>query len=102
MSINNISSNKELSCYTKIIDCYLQNRNDTYQREMCKNNSIIKLINISECRNIDNFIRNALLLVLSLYDNKPADLYHNYGSDIESCSETDKEMLLAELKKEFL
>ena len=69
---------------------------------MCKNNSIIKLINVSECRNIDNFIRNALLLVLSLYDNKPADLYHNFGHDIESCSDKDKEELLAELKKELL
>ena len=53
-------------------------------------------------RNIDNFIRNALLLVLSLYDNKPADLYHNSGYDIESCSDRDKEQLLAELKKELL
>ena len=102
MNLNNISSNEELNCYTKIIDCFLQNRKDRYQREMCKNNSIIKLINVSECRNIDNFIRNALLLVLSLYDNKPADLYHNHGGDIESCSEKDKEKLLAELKKEFL
>lgn len=102
MSINNIGTNKELNCYTKIIDCFLENRNDSYQREMCKNNSIIKLINISECRNIDNFIRNALLLVLSLYDNKPADLYHNYGYDIESCSDIEKEKLMEELKKELL
>ena len=102
MSLNNLGTNEELNCYTKIIDCFLQNRKDSYQREMCKNNSIIKLINVSECRNIDNFIRNALLLVLSLYDNKPADLYHNFGHDIESCSDKDKEELLAELKKELL
>jgi len=102
MSLNNTGTSKELNCYTKIIDCFLENRHDSYQREMCKNNSIIKLINLSECRNIDNFIRNALLLVLSLYDNKPADIYANYGSDIESCSEKDKEKLLAELRKELI
>ena len=102
MSLNNLGTNEELNCYTKIIDCFLQNKHDTYQRELCKNNSIIKLINVSECRNIDNFIRNALLLVLSLYDNNPADLYDNYGSDIESCNASEKEKLLAELKKELL
>lgn len=101
MSLNNLGVSQELNCYTKIIDCFLENRNDSHQKELCKNNSIIKLINKSECRNSDTFIRNALLLVLTLYDNNPADLYSSYGDDIESCSDNDKEQLLAELKKEL-
>ena len=102
MNITNLGTSQELKCYTKIIDCFLENRYDSHQKEMCKNNSIIKLINKSECRNSDIFIKNALLLVLSLFDDKGADLYHNYGNDIESCSEKEKEELLAELKKEII
>ncbi len=102
MNINNIGSGQELQCYTRIIDCFLENSSNIHQRELCKNNSIIKLINKSDCRNSDTFVKNALLLVLSLYDNKPADLYSSYGSDIEVCSDKDKESLLAVLKKEFI
>lgn len=102
MSITNLGTSQELKCYTKIIDCFLENRYDSHQKEMCKNNSIIKLINLSECRNSDIFIKNALLLVLTLYDNHPADFYASYGNDIESCSDKDKEKLLAELKKEII
>jgi len=102
MSFNNLRKGQELRCYTKIIDCYLENNTDIHRKEMCKNTSIIKLINKSECRNSDNFIKNALLLVLSLFDDQEADFYHNYGNDIETCSDKDKESLLAELKKEII
>ncbi len=95
--------NKELNCYAKILDCYKENLNkDRITSEISKNKSIIKIINVSQCRNDLNFVKNALLLVLSLYDDHPADIYSNYGNDIKECNPSQKKTLLSQLKKELL
>ena len=90
---------KELKCYSKIINCYMEHKEDSYQKELSKNKSIISLIKTSKCKNDKNFIRNALLIVLSLYDDKPADIYDNLGIDIKSYSEEEKKELQNEMKE---
>ena len=92
----------EMKCYSRIINSFMNNEFDYKQRELAKNQSIIKLIKSSNCRNNKNFVKNALILVLSLYDDEPADLYCSYGNDIDTCSELEKEVLKSQLKLELI
>jgi len=92
----------EMKCYSRIINSFLNNQYDYKQKELAKNQSIVKLIKSSQCRNNKNFIKNALILVLSLYNDEPADLYCSYGNDIDSCSETEKDALKNQLKLELV
>ncbi|MFX1276211.1 MAG: hypothetical protein ACFFBP_04585 [Promethearchaeota archaeon] len=95
--------NAESSCYSKIIDCYLENRNkENIDKELFKSRSIIKIIKQSQCRNDLNFIKNALILILSLYDDHPADVYSNFGNDIKQCNQLEKKIILSRLKKEII
>ena len=93
---------EEMKCYSRIINSFLNNKSDFNKRELAKNKSILKLIRSSKCKNNKNFVKNALILVLSLYDDEPADLYCSYGNDIESCSEVEKEVLKSQLKLELI
>ena len=61
------------------------------------------MIKISSCRNDLDFIKNALILVLSLYDDHPAaDLYGNFGNDIDRCNKMEKKDILSMLRKELV
>lgn len=92
----------EMKCYSRIINSFMNNKYDFAQRELAKNQSIVKLIKTSKCKNNKNFVKNALILVLSLYDDEPADLYCSYGNDIDSCNELEKEVLKSQLKLELI
>ena len=92
----------EMKCYSRIINSFLNNESDYNQRELAKNQSIVKLIKSSKCRNNKNFVKNALILVLSLYNDEPADLYCSYGNDIDSCSIEEKKALRSCLKQELV
>ena len=93
----------EMKCYSRIINSFLNNKFDANQRELAKNQSILKLIKTSKCKNNKNFVKNALILVLSLYnEEEPADLYCSYGNDIDSCSDLEKEVLKSQLKLELI
>ena len=93
----------EMKCYSRIINSFLNNKYDANKRELAKNQSILKLIKTSKCKNNKNFVKNALILVLSLYnEEEPADLYCSYGNDIESCSDLEKEVLKSQLKLELI
>ena len=93
----------EMKCYSRIINSFLNNKYDANKRELAKNQSILKLIKTSKCKNNKNFVKNALILVLSLYnEDEPADLYCSYGNDIDSCSELEKEVLKSQLKLELI
>lgn len=93
--------NQESKCYSKILKVYNDSKNNDYNREYNKNQSIIKLFKASDCKNKEQFIRNALIMVLSLYDEKPADLYANSGKRLEDCNNNQREAALAMLKAEL-
>ena len=102
MNVNNTEMNLELICYKKIIDCFLKNKNKSNKLQMCKNKSIIRLMEISQSRNARYLAQNGLILVLSLFDDIPPDLFSALGDDIKSLmDDNEKERLVSELKKEF-
>ena len=98
----NKMNDQELQCYSQIIDCFQNSKNDINKKKLNKNKSIIALIKKSKCRNDKRFVQNALLLVLSLYEKDlPADYFENRGCDAGECNDEQKEELIADLKKEI-
>ncbi len=104
MSLFNFDVDAELSCYIKLIDFYLKNQKDNFKKQLCKSNSIIKLMKCSEYKKNKESIKNSLLFVLSLFEdeNKPLDLYSTIGKEIGATTDKEQNEMISILKKEFL
>lgn len=104
MSFSNSEVKDELNYYNKIIDCFNKYQDDDLKREICKNKSIVRLMRSVKYKKNNDFIKNSLIFVLSLFDDEdlPPDLYTNIGNDIKNTSDDEQKEILSELKKEFL
>lgn len=102
MKINNNSDENELDCYLKIIDFFQNKEINKDKREIWKNHSLIKLMNLLERTKNKALVANAIILILSLFEDIPPDTYNNRGVDINRISEKDRRSLILELKDEFL
>ncbi len=105
MIINDFRTNEEISCYAKIIDCFTESKNDFIKKENCKNKSLIKMMEILKKRNDKQLVRNALIIILSLFegDDQPADFFSKRGKELHALNDqAEKEKIILELKKEFL
>ena len=100
MKIN--SHSNELDLYLNIID-YSQKEQITKEEiEIWKDKSIIELMKYLKRTHNRNFVKNALILILSLFEDIPPDLYNNRGVKFNRIAEKDKDFLIEELKEEFL
>ena len=102
MKINSNSEEFELDYYLKILDYFQDERISQEKKEIWKNRSIIELMNFLERTQNRTFVTNALILILSLFEDIPPDTYNNRGVSIARISEKDKRFLIKELKEEFL
>ncbi|TXT58826.1 MAG: hypothetical protein BAJALOKI2v1_300041 [Promethearchaeota archaeon] len=92
---------EELEFYTKILNTYQKEDMSRQEKEMWKNRTYVKLMKILERTNNINVVRNSLILILTLFENIPPDLFNNRGINIELLSEGDKDKLFEQLKEEF-
>ena len=93
----------EIDCYEKILK-YFNQRKDMKRDDfrLWKNLSLVKIMEVwNRTRNI-TLVRNSLILMISLFENLPPDIYNNRGIDINRCSRKDRESLVSSLKDEFL
>ncbi len=104
MSFPNSEFKDELNYYNKIIDCFHKYQNDDLKREICKNKSIVSLMRSVKYKKKNDFIKNSLIFVLSLFDDVDSspDLYTNIGNDIKNTTDDEQKEILSELRKEFL
>ncbi|MFX1301958.1 MAG: hypothetical protein ACFE9X_01240 [Promethearchaeota archaeon] len=102
MEINSNSEDFELDYYLKILNYFQDNKISREKKEIWKNRSIIELMNLLERTQNRTFVTNALILILSLFEDIPPDTYNNRGVNIARISEKDKKFLIKELKEEFL
>ncbi len=104
MSITNSEVNDELKYYNKIIDCFHKYQNDDLKRETCKNISIIRLMKSLKYKKNSEFIKNSLIFVLSLFDDKDLspDLYSSIGTDLRNSTDKEQKEIVSELEREFL
>ena len=103
MSIKNLIRPEDVACYDKILDCYIKHKRNPIEKQICKDRSIYWLMQKLRQRNDRQIVQNAILIVLSLFEDNPPDLYSNIGKEITNISnEKDKDAVISELKKEFI
>jgi len=93
----------EIDCYEKILR-YFNERKDINREDvkLWKNRSLVKIMELwNRTKNI-TLVRNSLILMISLFENLPPDIYNNRGVNINRCSRKDRESLVSSLKNEFL
>ena len=102
MNISNSSDNSELEYYISIID-FFQNQNTNRQTaELWKDKSFIELMKVLKRTRKKEFVKNAIILILSLIDQMPPDTYNKGGIKVNSLINGDKLSYINILKSEFI
>jgi hypothetical protein len=100
--MSNNRDNYELDYYLSIID-FFQNQNKIKETtEIWKNKSFIELMNVLKRTSKKEFVTNAIILILSLFDETPVDMYNNKGIKVNSLTNGDKQSYVNLLRSEFI
>ncbi|MFW9900768.1 MAG: hypothetical protein ACFFDY_05705 [Candidatus Thorarchaeota archaeon] len=102
MKININSDELEIDYYLQIIDYFQKEKVSREEIEIWIDKSIIELMKYLKRTQNRTLVTNALILILSLFENIPPDNYNNCGVEINVVSEIDKQSILKNLKNEFL
>ncbi len=102
MKISKNGEEYELDFYLQIIDFFQNKKINREKKEIWINKSIIELMKYFKRTRNRILVTNALLLILSLFEDLPPDLYNNRGVSINRISQKDKQFLIKNLKEEFL
>ena len=102
MNISNNDDNSELDYYLSIID-FFQNQNTNRETaEIWKDKSFIELMKVLKRTRKKEFVKNAIILIISLIDQLPPDTYNNSGIKVSSLENGDKLFYVNILKSEFI
>ena len=101
MHMSNNSDNYEFDYYLRIIDFFQNQKNIKETTEIWKNKSFIELMKVLKRTNKKEFVKNAIILILSLFDEMPPDSYNNKGITVNSLPTTDKLSYVNILKSEL-
>ena len=102
MNISNNSDNSELDYYLSIIDFYQNQNTNRETAEIWKDKSFIELMKVLKLTRKKEFVKNAIILILSLIDQMPPDTYNEGGIKINSLTNGDKLSYVNILKSEFI
>lgn len=102
MSFNEGENPDESELFTKIINTFLEEGEKPNIKEIGKHKSIIELMDGLKSSHNKELAKNALILLLNLYDDYPPDLFSTLGNDIESLSDEDRDEAMDKLKDIFL
>ena len=91
--MSNTNNEKELSYYLEIIEFFQTQTQDSESTELWKDKSIMELMKVLKRTNNKLLIRNALILLITLFEHLPPDLFNNKGI---------KESLKSILRTEFI
>jgi hypothetical protein len=92
----------ELDCYLQILNYFQEDKVNKDNTEIWKDQSLLKLMNLLENKKNRDLVTNALILILSLFEDIPPDIYNNRGVDINRISNEDRKALIGCLEDEFL
>jgi hypothetical protein len=102
MNNSNNCDTSEFDYYSNIIE-FFQNPNTNKETiEMWKDNSLIELMKVLERTSRKEFVKNAILLILSLFEEHPPDIYTSRGTNVKSLDNGEKSSYLSVLKTEFI
>jgi len=99
---NNNLDEIEIDCYEKILKFFQDKSRSRMDTDLWKTQSLMKIMEVWDRTKNIFLVRNSLILLISLFENLPPDLYNNRGININRLKERDKELLRSQLKKEFM
>ena len=88
--------------YLKILEVYQNKQIDKVALEIWKDRSYIELMQVLKRTHNKDLVKNAIILILSLFEELPIDLYDNYGINTKCLKKEEKKSFIAEMKSEFL
>ncbi|MFX1269161.1 MAG: hypothetical protein ACFFAK_14470 [Promethearchaeota archaeon] len=92
----------ELEYYTKIINFFKSQPSNKESIEIWKSKSFIELMKVLERTKNKELVQNAIILIISLFEQLPPDLYANRGMNVNLIKKKDKKSYLSVLKSEFI
>jgi hypothetical protein len=102
MNISNDSENYELDYYLSIIDFFQNHNTNRETAEIWRDKSFIELMKVLKRTRKKEFVKNAIIFILSLFDQMPPDTYNNKGIKVNSLENGDKLSYVSILKSEFI
>lgn len=96
--------NKTIDFYTVILGFYrksLRGQISLHTIELWKNQMLIALMHHLKTRREKKQIKNALLLLLALFEDVPVDIYHTRGRKSETLSAVEQNQVVSILKQEY-
>jgi len=99
--MSNNNDNYELDYYLSIIDFFQKQDTNRETTEIWRNKSFIQLMKILKRTRNKEFVKNAIILLLSLFDETPPDIYNGRGIEVNSLTNSDKLSYVNLLKSEF-
>ena len=92
----------EMDFYLRILEVYQNKQLDKVALEIWKDRSYIELMQVLKRTHNKNLVKNAIILILSLFEELPIDLYDNYGINTKDLEKEQRKTFLAEMKSEFI
>ena len=99
--MSNNSDNYELDYYLSIIEHFQNQDTNRETTEIWKNKSFIQLMKVLKRTRNKVFVKNAIILILSLFDKMPPDFYSSRGIQVNSLTNSEKLSYVNLLKSEF-
>ena len=96
-----INDDLEMKYYTKILDFYQSQKFDRETVEIWKSKSYIELMKVLKRTNNKNLVKNAIILILSLFEETPLDIYDSSGLSVRELKQEDKNSYISHLRTEF-
>ncbi|MFX0076860.1 MAG: hypothetical protein ACFE96_15555 [Candidatus Hermodarchaeota archaeon] len=100
--MSNNNEDYELDYYLSIIDFFQNQTSDRETTELWRNKSFIHLMKVLKRTRRKEFVKNAIILILSLFDKLPPDSYNSKGVPPTSLTSEDRLSFVNILKSEFI
>ena len=91
----------ELDYYTRIIALSQKRRGNEVKKEIKKYLSIRNVMNELKCSENKTLVKNALIMILALFENKAPDVFNSRGVDVNQISGKEREKYISQLKAEL-
>ena len=94
--------NTETEFYDKILTRFMELNSNGNRVELFKNQSIIELMTLMNSTKDKLFTKNALLLIMGLFDENLNDTFYYNSENIHNATKGKKDALLSILEQEFI
>ena len=92
----------EIDCYTKILNFFESHRYNRQKTDIWKSQSLITLMEKLTRTQDRRMVKNAIILLISLFDDHPPDILNNRGVHVNRLRGKDREIVISQLKDEFI